>query len=407
MTSKASSSKPHASPVPRGMVLAFVAVSAVGIAGVVWVSQLMAKNSGDAALSARRERIAAMSIAEKEQLKVKQERFAKLDDGEKTRLRGLYAAIENHPHRAELTRVMMRYRQWLRELTPEDRASLLTTEISKRLAAAQALQEKVHQRYLAEAGKEMSETESRAVKDWMDALIADRLPKALELADGREKDGLRWAIDKQNAGFKRGIVWPMIVSGKLPPVTDEDHLRLAAALSQERRATFEKAKSKDERERVVNAWIMGAMFFRRGGGGPGPSREDLEKELAKLPPEERQRISTLPPEQMQHELRRKWFESRYAHRGGPGERGPGGRDGPPGPPFSPPRPPRDENRDDDGRRGERRGPDRRGDERREEGGRGGRRDDRGRRDEDGQKDRGRPTKTDANPPSTMPSAPEP
>jgi hypothetical protein len=388
-------------------VLAILAIAVVAAVGALWGSQLLARNSADAAHEARRERIAAMSAAEKEQLKVKQERFAKLDDAERKKLRTLHAAIENHPQHEELTRVMMRYRQWLRELTPEDRASLLTTELSGRLAVAQMLQEKLHQRYLAEAGKEMSEAEARVVKDWMDALVAERIPAALEVANGGQKRMLERAIEKKETHFQRGIVWDMIFRGSLPAITAEDHLRLAAAVSTERRETFQRAKTKEERERVVNAWIMGATFYRRGFGGPGPSHEDLEQELAKLPPEERKRVSTLPPEQMRDALRRKWFETRFSNRGGrggpgdrgPGDRGPGDRDGPPRPPFDADRQDRDGERDNDGRRGDRRDGGRRDDDR--DSGRGGRRD---RRDDD---DKDRESEQAITRPTTAPSAPEP
>jgi hypothetical protein len=244
----------------------------------------LARGTADATADARRERVAAMSAAE-EQLKVKQERFAKLDEAERSKLRAL-RGDRKPPAANGVDPRDDGYRQWLRELTPEDRASLLTTEISKRLAVAQTLQEKQHQHYLAEAGKEMSETDARTVKDWMDALVATRIPAALEAASGGQKKALEKALEKKETHFTRGIVWDMIFRGKLPPITEEDHLRLAAALSPERRQTFERAKTKDERERVANAWIMGVTFFRRGFGGPGPSHEDLEKELAKLPPDD-------------------------------------------------------------------------------------------------------------------------
>jgi hypothetical protein len=428
MTSSPLSSQAARPPFSRGMLFAICAIAAVAIGGAVWVTKLLAGNTADESLSGRRERIAAMSAAEKEQLKIKQERFAKLDENEKTKLRKLHDAVEVHPRKAELTQVMMRYRQWLRELTPEDRATLLTTEVAKRLAVAQGLQEKLHQRYLAEAGKEMSETDARAVKDWMDALAAARIPAALEAASDRQKGGLERAIKENQKHFVRGIVWDLIWRGKLPPVTEEDQLRLAAAVSPERRQTFqETAKTKEQKDQVVNAWIMGATLFRRGFGGPGPSPEDLQEVLSKLPPDERKRVSTLPPEQMRDILHRKWFESRFNPRGGrggpgergpgergpPGDRGPGDRDGPPGPPFGGPGRGREgdgderrgrgpDRREDDQKNGDRRGrDDRDGEDRRGGGGRGGRRDDR-----DDRKEAREPTPT-INHPTKAPNASEP
>jgi hypothetical protein len=448
MTSSPLSSQAARPPFSRGMLFAICAIAAVAIGGAVWVTKLLAGNTADESLSGRRERIAAMSAAEKEQLKIKQERFAKLDENEKAKLRKLHDAVEVHPRKAELTQVMMRYRQWLRELTPEDRATLLTTEVAKRLAVAQGLQEKLHQRYLAEAGKEMSETDARAVKDWMDALAAARIPAALEAASDRQKGGLERAIKENQKHFVRGIVWDLIWRGKLPPVTEEDQLRLAAAVSPERRQTFqETAKTKEQKDQVVNAWIMGATLFRRGFGGPGPSPEDLQEVLSKLPPDERKRVSTLPPEQMRDILHRKWFESRFNLRGGrggpgerglgergpgergpgergpgergpgergpPGDRGPGDRDGPPGPPFGSPGRGREgdgderrgrgpDRREDDQKNGDRRGrDDRDGEDRRGGGGRGGRRDDR-----DDRKEAREPTPT-INHPTKAPNASEP
>ncbi|MEX2188238.1 MAG: hypothetical protein WD875_15635 [Pirellulales bacterium] len=367
----------------RAMAIALVCMFVAAVGGALWASTLLATGSADGDLETRRARIAGMTAAEKEHLGANQKLFAKLDEKEREKLRALYAAIEHDPRRDELERVMMRYRQWLRELTPEDRASLLTTDVSERLVVVQSLQEKLHQRYLAEAGKEMTKEDADAVRDWMDEFATSRVAKALEVADDwREKRGLEKAIEDENHGFQRQIVWQFIFRGKLPPPSDEDHRRLAASLSQERRQTFERAKTNDERARVVNAWIMGTMSFRRGWGGP--SHEDLQKELDKLSPDERQRISTLPPEQMRDALRRKWWESRFnrGRPGGRGDRGPGDR--PPGPPPGPPdrggrsdgdRNDGDRQGDDgkDGRRGERRNDERRVDERRRDGQTGGRR----------------------------------
>jgi hypothetical protein len=381
--------------------LGISAIVAVAIVGMIWVTQLLAAGSAESTLDARRERIATMSAAEKEQLRIKQDRFAKLPESEQQRLRALHNAIESHPRHEELNRVMMRYRQWLRELTPEDRASLVTTDVSKRLELVQKLQEKQHQRYLAEAGKEMSQEDIRAVKNWMDAIAADRIPAALDaIKDKGMKEALEKSIeikkkggqaaDREN-GFQRYLVWNMIFKGEVSAVTKQDHERLANTLSANRKEIYVNAKSDEQREQVANAWIMAAMWSRRGWGpGPNPSNEDLEKELAKLSPEERSRISKLPPEQGREELRRKWFKTHFDRR--PGGRGPG--DGPPGPPFGGPErggpdrggpgrggpdrggPDRggpDRGGPDD--RGGRRGGDRRDDDERREGGRG-RRDDR-------------------------------
>lgn len=387
---------------PRRFWLTLSAVAAIAIGGVAWVSQLLAASGSEASFEARRERIAAMSAAEKEQLRLKQERFAKLPENERQRLRALHNAIETHPRHEELNRVMMRYRQWLRELTPEDRASLVTTEVSKRLELVLKLQEKQHQRYLAEAGKEMSQEDIRAVKNWMDAMAAERIPSALDaIKDKGMKEALEKSLENKKKGgqsaerengFQRYIVWNMIFKGEVAAVTKQDHERLANTLSPDRRKIYVDAKSDEQREQVANAWIMAAMWSRRGWGpGPNPSHEDLEKELAKLSPEEHSRISKLPPEQMREELRRKWFETHYNRR--PGGRGPG--DGPPpfgGPDRGPGRGGPDRGgpgrggpgRDGPGRegpeeRGGRRGGDRRDDEPRD-GGRG-RKDDRGVREE--------------------------
>jgi hypothetical protein len=245
------------------------------------------------------------------------------------------------------------------------------------LAVVESLQEKLHQRYLAEAGKEMSKEDAEAVRKWMDEFATSRVAKALEAADGREKRWLQKAIDEDDESLQRHIVWQFIGRGKIPPPDEEDHRRLDAAMSKELREKFARARTNEERSRVVNSWIMGAMSFRRGWGGP--SDEDLKKELEKLPEEERQRISTLSPEMMREALKRKWWESRFNRgRPGRGERGPGDR--PPGPP--PGSPPGRGNRGNDDRDGDDRDGDRRGGRRRDNDDRDGNRDDRRRGDRD-------------------------
>jgi hypothetical protein len=99
MTSKRLSSQAAQPPFSRGMLFAICAIAAVAIGGAVWVTKLLGSNTADESLSGRRERIAAMSAAEKEQLKIKQERFAKLDENEKAKLRKLHDAVEVHPRK--------------------------------------------------------------------------------------------------------------------------------------------------------------------------------------------------------------------------------------------------------------------------------------------------------------------
>lgn len=305
----------------RMLVVTLAGVFVVAVGGALWASKLLGSGADEAELEARRERIAAMTDAEKDQLRIKQERFAKLDEAERKKLRALHAAIQDHPRSDDLERVMIRYRQWLRELTPEDRASLLTTDFAERLAVVESLQEKLRQRYLAEAGKEMSKEDADAVRKWMDEFAMSRVPQALEAANEWEKEGLEKAIQREDDDFQRQIVWQMIFRRKIPPPSDDDHRKLADSVSpKERERYYDGTKTEDERARVVNAWIMGSMPFRRGWGNP--SHEDLQKELEKLPPDERKKISTLPPEMMREALKRKWMESRMTRgRGRPGGRG--------------------------------------------------------------------------------------
>jgi hypothetical protein len=276
-------------------------------------------------LAARRERIAKMTSAEKQQLAARQERYVKLDPAQKAKLLALYDAIQNSPRRDELLRVMSRYGQWLRELTPEDRTTLLTTEASKRLPLVHDFQQKQHQKRLAQANWKMDPVDVKALRAWSDEIADRHLGEVEQHLNGWERNFFTRAKEEHNLGGQRMLVWKTIAGGKLPGPTDDDRARLVKSLTPARQELYQKS-TPEERERLISTWTMAATAggFRQGFRfGPPPSRDELEKLLMQLPEEKRQRLLRLSPDSMKRELESEWREKFGRGRGGRG--GPDGR----------------------------------------------------------------------------------
>ena len=119
-----------------------------------------------------------MSDAEKTALLQKKRRFDELSPAEQTRLRQIHDELAQDPHQAELQRVLERYHDWLRTLTPPERAEVLSLPADKRIEKIQELtrtQEAKRFRRMA-GGFMMSPRDLTVIHDWFDKFIDDHTP---------------------------------------------------------------------------------------------------------------------------------------------------------------------------------------------------------------------------------------
>ena len=89
---------------------------------------------------ARRSQIASLQPAEQQELLRKQERFNALPVEEQDRLRSLQAALDADPNAERLHQVLIHFHEWLKTLTPSQRAELADLPPQQRVQAIQRLQ---------------------------------------------------------------------------------------------------------------------------------------------------------------------------------------------------------------------------------------------------------------------------
>jgi hypothetical protein len=303
----------------------------------------------DEGMSARRQQIAGMSLDKKEQLVRADERLAALAPAEQRRLRRLCEDLQNAADADRLRAIMHAYYEWLKPLPSLTWADLADGDLDDRIAAVKRQLQEEQQR---EGGWRPTAKDMAALRAWMDGCAplheADYL-KALQNDDQRKQ------FAKANKSFQRqmiaGYLWwrwqaPNPTPDKLPPLmTEDDMARLRDALSPTARKKLE-GKTPAEQWAMVAASVQGfrRAFEERRPRAPLSTYDDqklaefFEKELDN---KDRDRLLSLPGEEMQWELQRMfWMRTRPPEGPGRRNRWPGDFERPgAGRPGSPPRRP--------------------------------------------------------------------
>lgn len=317
-------------------------------------------------LAERRERVAKMPAEEKEALLQKSERFTSLPDAEKARLRTLHTDISSAQDGERLTHVLERYHAWLATLSSAERSALLSLPTEQRLAKVKELVRNQEEKQFRELVKQNLQPEDRkAIITFLDG-FADKHKEAILTSIPRE------FRPKELDGRSR---WPVLMhvlrlwsenNAEMPKPTPEEVDALVITLSPKARQSLETIRDPVARTKLAQDWIRAAIMSRGMPTLPPVSPEELRRfSVEELTAQERERLESLPAEEMPVALQRAYYEHRWRRNGwtrggpggggrGPGEFGPGGPDGPP--PM-----------DDGGRRGgkgrDERGPDGKRDDR--------------------------------------------
>ncbi len=221
--------------------------------------------SDDAA--ARRLQIAQMSPGDQQELLRKQERFLALPASEQNRLRALQASIDADPHAKELLHVMARYHEWLKTLSPSERAQLGELPPDKRVKRIKEIQQKQHATRLQQHRAQLlSSQDMHAIVKWSedvvwahrDSLLAD-LPeprrKAFEAIDPKKQHHalLLTVLDRSRRGGGPHA---------LTAIHTKDIETLQAQLGEPARQELAKESSLQEQRKIVIGWIRVAMQQR-------------------------------------------------------------------------------------------------------------------------------------------------
>lgn len=310
-------------------------------------------------------RIEAMSPAEKEELRVKRERFDRLSEEEQDRLRQLYRQIHKESDAEKLQRIMIRYGEWLKSLPIDQRAELAGLAPQERLQRIKkTLEMQERQRFQELVYRKLSPKDYEVIKQWFGELVVrnlqslgSKLPRDVldELAKKPDPVDALFEI----ARYRRDTLKEANVrSLDIVDITDKDIATLSGQLSPEARKTLEEAANNNDKLNAVKFWVFAATISRRF---QRVSDEQLKRFMAeRVDKNTRDWLENLPRDQMLNHLRRMYYADNFRGREGDGGRrnfrgfGPGegwpawpwnGRPGPQGPPdpSKPPMPPPDMN----------------------------------------------------------------
>lgn len=272
-----------------------------GAALVILASWWAAGARGD--YSAAEARLAALSPVEKDRLRRNYDRFAQLDRAEQKAALTLESELTADPRQAELRAVMRDYYQWLTTLTAGQRAELARLATDQRVARIRELR-------AAQARDAEKLADRLAIVRWIDQKTLERLMTAEE----RKKAEQAPPMDR------RLMVLREMRRGGLPELLDHleptDFTELRAQLSP--RLDRELDAKPDRRQRwELIAKETGSWMRSWGEGGSlglFSPEEQAENQAAlkeffenKLDDAERDRLLSLPPDEMERELRKAYL----------------------------------------------------------------------------------------------------
>ncbi|MCI0358048.1 MAG: hypothetical protein L0211_06175 [Planctomycetaceae bacterium] len=279
--------------------------------------------------------VKALSAEKKAELLRKKERFDKLSDAEKNRLRGLHEQLASSPDGPELLKLMGRYCDWLKGLNPRERDEVLSLPADKRIARIKEIVSRQEgQRFTEYVNFHLPKPDQDAIYKWLDDFVAKHEEEILDQLSENER---KWfpRIDDDRA--RRKALIPKLLrrrgDSNMPFPSSEETDQMVASLSAETRGRLDAPGGTDRSDRLrelVGAAILSVSI-------PPPSEDDLRKLFASLPAADKGRLEEMDPDEMDRALR---FMYRARHIAGRGYRGggpPGRGPGPPPPGFANPK----------------------------------------------------------------------
>jgi len=259
---------------------------------------LLAAVSGDSRPD-RRARIDQMTLAEKQQLLAKAERFRQLPVDEQQRLRGLHAAIAADPAADALLATLDRYSEWLTKLPAAERAELNQLSIDKRVERIKQLM-KQRQAFESPSMKPLSPEDRDVVRKWIERQVVAAVPpdKRQEFERMADEDRRRMLARLYLQRFQ-----PFDPARRAQPPTMTEFMALREQLSPAARDELARAEMPHHKVGLITSWVLQALGL---WVDEQRLRQFFENEV---PANERQRLLAMPADEMQRELRRLYMRS--------------------------------------------------------------------------------------------------
>ena len=296
------------------LALAMLSASLVFLSQLLFAAQDPASPEVADSPASRRAMIEQMSPEEKEELKRRLDRYMSLDEAERQRVRRLHDELTSDPRGDELRAVLVRYLEWLRTLSPAQRAELLELPPAQRIEQIGSLQsQQEEQRFERLVDTGLKQEDVRLIFSWIDGYLSRyeeellaALPQSVQQRIRAEQDDVK----------RRRMLMRMIqyrdseIDFRIP--TAEDLEPLILQLSPEARATLDRASDPRRKVQMMRGWVRAAMLARTAA--PQVSKEELEQFFITLPREQQERLESLPRQRMEQALRRLYLQSHHRSR---------------------------------------------------------------------------------------------
>ncbi len=276
-------------------------------------------------LTARKEYVASLDAARQQELLRRFERFSALPQEEQQRLRALQAAITADPNSERLLKVLERYHEWLKTISPTQRARLAELPAKQRVEEIEPHSPRPaarRARRAADLGRSAADPPlgrcpgrpaSTAARRQHSRPVSQVVQRAKR--PGRQANG---------AGLS--ALWCSRDGRDDTTVTPDDIERLSGKLSASAQAELTKAATPSEQMRTVRSWVFAALprfspAHRERRANPLVGEELLQFLQNEVSPADRERLLNMPREEMLHELRKMYFERALSEREGGPQRG--------------------------------------------------------------------------------------
>lgn len=268
-------------------------------------------------LLSRQAKVEALSPAEKQQLERNEQRFAALPAAEQDHLRKLADDLESDPAEAHLKQILARYHEWLKTLSPGQRAELLELPIAERVERIKQIKEQqARHRPRKPANVEgLSPDDLPKIAHWFDDSIWARRQEIIKTLGPETAEKLEQMPEQERRRYLAFSVWGRLHrwDGDLSPLLMAETAKLVDQLSPAAAAKFN-ATPEAERRQLIRQWLRAAFTDRMERMGPGrkmplASNEEIEAFFEEsLSAGEREWLLNMPRDEMQRELRRLYVQ---------------------------------------------------------------------------------------------------
>lgn len=298
-----------------------------------------------AAMESARERLEGMSDVDKAALLQKKRYFDELSPATQEQLRRIHAELSGDHDRDRLRDVLERYSEWLKTLSPVERAEVISLPAEQRIGKIRdLLRAQETERFHRMVGGGLDPADLKAIRQWLDDFVDAHADQILATLPPEWRARVP-AADDDEPDRRRAFLRAVFLRGggpNMPRPSAEDEQRLRASLSRDAVAVLNKAESDEDRSRLIQTWIRAADFSRMWAHVSVEELQQFAQES--LDDRERDRLETLPRDQMYRELRWLYNQRRFGPSGdwsrrkfpsGGGRRAGGDRGSAPPPPAGP------------------------------------------------------------------------